>query len=65
MAEEGLIEGVDAGVDGVDPGAQGVDRAIQSTFHGVDASGQEGEQGDASPTLYFLRVLSCLFIVLM
>ena len=65
VAEGGLIEGVDAGVDGVDPGAQGVDPAIQSTFHGVDASGQEGEQGDASPTLYFLRVLSCLFIVLM
>ena len=49
VAEEGLIEGADAGVDGVDPGAQGVDPAIQSTFHGVDASGQEGEQGDASP----------------
>ena len=50
VTEEGLIEGADAGVDGVDPGAQRVDPAIQSTFNGVDASGQEGEQGDAGPT---------------
>ena len=49
VTEEGLTEGVDAGVDGVDPGAQRVDPAVQSTFHGVDASGQEGEQGDAGP----------------
>ena len=48
-AEEGLVEGVNPGVDRVDPQAQGVDPGVQAAFHGVDASGQEGEQRDASP----------------
>ena len=41
-AEEGLIEGVDAGVEGVDAG-------IQSAFHGVYPPGQESEQREACP----------------
>ena len=41
---------VEPSIQAVDPGAQAPSiSAIQSTFHGVDASGQEGEQGDASP----------------
>ena len=59
VAEVGLTEGIDAGVDGVDPGAQGVDPAIQSTFHGVDASRQEGGQGDAVPLCSAETSASC------